>query len=70
MGTQAQSAPVYGRVKWFDPGRGFGFVVAEDGGPDILLHANVLRSYGQGSVADGSPITVEVQEIGDVYTDL
>ena len=49
-----------GRVKWFDPGKGFGFVVAADGGPDILLHANVLRSFGQSTVADGSAIVVEV----------
>ncbi len=51
---------VRGRVKWFDPGKGFGFVVADDGGPDILLHANVLRSFGQSTVADGSGIVVEV----------
>ena len=51
-----------GRVKWFDPTRGFGFVVTEDGGPDILLHANVLRNFGQGSVADGAAITLTVQE--------
>lgn len=51
---------VRGHVKWFDPGKGFGFVVADEGGPDILLHANVLRSYGQGTVADGSAIEVEV----------
>ncbi|GAA6150160.1 cold-shock protein [Pseudooceanicola nitratireducens] len=50
-----------GIVKWFDPGRGFGFVVSEEGGPDILLHANVLRNFGQSSVADGAKITIEVQ---------
>jgi cold shock protein len=50
-----------GHVKWFDPGKGFGFIVADMGGPDILLHANVLRNFGQGSVADGTLIEVEVQ---------
>lgn len=53
---------VAGRVKWFDPAKGFGFVVAEDGGPDILLHANVLRNFGQSSVADQAGIEVVVQE--------
>ncbi|EAR51674.1 cold shock DNA-binding domain protein [Oceanicola granulosus HTCC2516] len=53
---------VTGTVKWFDPAKGFGFIVAEDGGPDILLHANVLRNFGQSSVADGSGIVVEVQD--------
>lgn len=50
-----------GVVKWFDPGRGFGFVVSEEGGPDILLHANVLRNFGQSSVADGARIAIIVQ---------
>ncbi|RMA42417.1 cold-shock protein [Rhodophyticola porphyridii] len=54
--------PVVGRVKWFDVAKGFGFIVAEDGGPDILLHANVLRNFGQGSVADSARITVLVQQ--------
>ena len=53
---------VLGRVKWFDATKGFGFVVAEDGGPDILLHANVLRGYGQSSVSDGTEIEVSVQQ--------
>ncbi|NBO20489.1 MAG: cold shock domain-containing protein [Rhodobacteraceae bacterium] len=53
---------VHGRVKWFDPGKGFGFIVGEDGGADILLHANVLRNYGQNSVADGAGIIVRVQQ--------
>lgn len=49
-----------GRVKWFDPGKGFGFVVADSGGPDILLHANVLRNFGQSSVADDATVEISV----------
>lgn len=61
MSDQEDPQPqVSGHVKWFDPAKGFGFVVADQGGPDILLHANVLRSFGQSTVADGSAITVEV----------
>ena len=30
-----------GVVKWFDPAKGYGFVVSDEGGPDILLHVNV-----------------------------
>ena len=52
---------VAGKVKWFDPVKGFGFVVADEGGPDILLHANVLRNFGQSSVADGARIKLMVQ---------
>lgn len=53
---------VSGQVKWFDPTRGFGFVVSDDGGPDILLHANVLRVFGQSTVADAANIRLTVQE--------
>jgi len=49
---------VQGLVKWFDPVKGFGFVVADDGGADILLHVNVLRNFGQSSIADGSAIEI------------
>lgn len=52
---------VQGRVKWFDPAKGFGFIVADEIATDILLHANVLRNYGQSSVADGAGIEVRVQ---------
>jgi len=53
---------VRGVVKWFDPGKGFGFILADDGGPDILLHINALRNFGQGSVCDRAGIEVTVQQ--------
>ncbi|WP_298857136.1 cold-shock protein [uncultured Sulfitobacter sp.] len=53
---------VNGTVKWFDPVKGFGFVVSDDGGVDILLHVNVLRNFGQSSVADGSRVAMVVQK--------
>ena len=50
-----------GSVKWFDPIKGFGFVVPDDGGTDVLLHANVLRNFGQGSVAEGAEVRLRAQ---------
>lgn len=52
---------IKGQVKWFDPAKGYGFVVSDQGGPDILLHMNVLRNFGQSSVADGSGIELMTQ---------
>lgn len=52
---------VTGVVKWFDPGKGFGFIVSDTSKDDILLHANVLRNYGQSSVADGARIVFIAQ---------
>lgn len=60
----ASFMPVFGQVKWFDPVKGYGFVVADGGGPDILLHINVLRNFGQSSVADGSVVEVVTHSTG------
>ncbi len=62
MLQEPKSRPVTGLVKWFDPIKGFGFVVADTGGPDILLHVNVLRNFGQSSVADGARVELLVQD--------
>lgn len=62
MSTTPTTHFIKGHVKWFDPTKGFGFIVPEDGGKDVLLHANVLRNYGQGSVSDGAAIEIEVQQ--------
>ena len=47
-----------GTIKWFDPVKGFGFIVSDEIDTDILLHANVLRNFGQSSIADGVEIKV------------
>ena len=52
---------VRGHVKWFDTTKGYGFVVADDGAGDILLHGNVLRVFGFTSVAEGAEIVLQVQ---------
>ncbi|MDO5643568.1 MAG: cold shock domain-containing protein [Paracoccus sp. (in: a-proteobacteria)] len=62
MPEEAAVTEVSGAIKWFDPARGFGFIISDEGGPDILLHTNVLRNFGQGSVADRARITVLVQD--------
>ena len=48
-------------VKWFDPAKGFGFVLADDGKGDIHLHVNVLRAFGVGFVAEGWRILARVE---------
>ncbi|MGL4440777.1 MAG: cold-shock protein [Bosea sp. (in: a-proteobacteria)] len=50
---------VGGRVKWFDVAKGFGFLVPDIGGADILLHVTILKRDGFGTVAEGSRVVVE-----------
>ena len=45
-----------GVVMWFNPSKGFGFTVADGTQYGIFLHANVLRNFGQSSVADNARI--------------
>ncbi|RAK52055.1 cold-shock protein [Phenylobacterium deserti] len=55
---------ITGRVKWFDAGKGYGFIVPDDPSQtdlkDVLLHVTSLRSSGRESCLEGSQITCEV----------
>jgi cold shock protein len=53
------SFEVRGIVKWFDPVKGYGFVVPEAGGPDILLHSSCLKQSGFDAAFEGTRILVE-----------
>ena len=36
---------VQGTVKWFDPSKGFGFIVATNDGPDILAACQRIAQF-------------------------
>lgn len=46
-----------GAMKWFDSTRGFGFMVSDDGGGDILIHFSVLRDHGRRSLPEGTRVS-------------
>ncbi len=37
---------VFGVIIWFDPTKGFGYIVRSDDGDDVFVHANQLRESG------------------------
>jgi CspA family cold shock protein len=51
---------VDGLVKWFDIGRGYGFVIPDNGLPDILLHLSCLKRDGFDAPLEGSRVACEV----------
>lgn len=53
---------VEARVKWFNPGKGFGFVILSDGSPDAFLPMAVLRRAGYEDVREGASLSCEVAE--------
>jgi CspA family cold shock protein len=50
---------VAGRIKWFDVAKGFGFIVPDNGMPDVLLHVTCLRRDGYQAANEGARIVVE-----------
>jgi CspA family cold shock protein len=49
-----------GKVKWFNPEKGFGFVSPADGSPDVFLHVSALKQAGLQDAPEGSTIVCEV----------
>ena len=66
MDAQGAEAAVRisGRVKWFDAGKGYGFIVPDDPGQtglkDVLLHVTSLRQSGREAALEGSIIVCDV----------
>jgi CspA family cold shock protein len=58
-----ETVRVSGRVKWFDPGKGYGFIVPDDPSQtsfkDVLLHITSLRQAGRETVLEGSIIVCD-----------
>jgi CspA family cold shock protein len=59
LGAGEATVEIGGRVKWFDVAKGFGFLVPDGGGNDILLHITILKRDGFGTVAEGARVVVE-----------
>jgi cold shock protein len=62
--AQVAAVLITGRVKWFDAGKGYGFIVPDDPSQtdlkDVLLHVTSLRSSGRENCLEGSMITCNV----------
>ncbi len=46
---------IEGKVKWFDPRKGFGFIVGPEG-QDIFVHFSVVQGEGFRVLKDGSTV--------------
>lgn len=58
-----ETVRIAGRVKWFDPGKGYGFIVPDEPSltdmKDVLLHISSLRDSGRDVAAEGAAITCD-----------
>ena len=51
-----------GKVKWFDVQKGFGFIVADEGGPDVFVHQSVSQDNGITSLDEGQVVEFESEK--------
>lgn len=51
-----------GTVKFFNAGKGFGFIQPDDGGSDVFVHASALERAGVRALHEGDRVSFEVEE--------
>jgi cold shock protein len=51
-----------GTVKWFNDGKGYGFIAQDDGGKDVFVHHSAIGGEGYKSLAEGAKVEYEVEE--------
>ncbi len=51
-----------GTVKWFNPGKGFGFIQPESGESDVFVHVSAVEQAGMGTLNEGQRVSYDVVE--------
>lgn len=49
-----------GTVKWFNAQKGFGFIQADDGGPDVFVHISAVERAGMNDLHEGQKLSFEL----------
>ena len=57
---ELSSQPVWGKVKWYNPDKRYGFVVLSDGSGDAFLHASALTGIGVSTLQPGETLALLV----------
>ncbi|HET9903092.1 MAG TPA: cold-shock protein [Xanthobacteraceae bacterium] len=60
--STANLIEVTGVIKWFDVSKGFGFIVPDNGLPDVLLHVTCLRRDGYQAAYEGARVVCEAMQ--------
>jgi CspA family cold shock protein len=50
-----------GKVKWFNPRKGYGFIATADG-RDIFVHYSSISGEGYKTLVEGDPVTFDIVE--------
>ena len=51
-----------GKIKWFNPTKGYGFIENDTGGKDVFLHVSALEQAGIDTLEEGEAVSFEIGE--------
>lgn len=51
-----------GTVKWFNPTKGFGFIVPDNGGKDVFVHISAVQAAGMNGLDEGQKVEFDIEE--------
>lgn len=50
-----------GKVKWFNPQKGFGFIQPDDGSKDVFVHISAVERAGLGSLSENQKVSFDLE---------
>ena len=53
---------INGKIKWFNPSKGYGFIENDARGKDVFLHVSALEEAGINTLKEGEAVSFEIGE--------
>ncbi|MBM31244.1 MAG: cold-shock protein [Chloroflexi bacterium] len=51
-----------GKIKWFNPTKGYGFINNDDGGKDVFVHISAVKEAGIDNLEENDAVEFEIGE--------
>ena len=51
-----------GTVKWFNAGKGYGFIISDEDNEELFVHYSAIQKEGFKTLRDGQKVSFELEE--------